>query len=548
MSKFNPKTARPKIEHPVTTTGETTTYEGGKAYTRDVRSDLVLLAVTNMVGEDTFYESAESRDDRFAGLVRAVAVSHPEWMFRFITWLRSEANMRSASVVAAAESVHARLARRKALELSAGPDGAPMTDGWNRAMIDAACQRADEPGELLGYWTSKYGRTVPISVKRGLGDAAIRLYSEYTVLKYDTESHAVRFGDVLNLCHPGDAKGSAQHLRFPAQGDLFEHVLDRRHGNVDEIPASLAMIQHNGWLRKQATLSPRVMLDPAELKAAGMTWEDALSAVGSKLDKARLWESLIPTMGYMALLRNLRNFDEAGIRDEAVDNVIARLTDPEAVAKSRQFPYRFLSAYKAAPSHNYSRALDKALTLATGNIPKLSGKTLIMVDTSASMRETVSAKSVVRHVDVAALFGVALAARGADVDLVGFASGSFLHPLKRGGSVLRQSEEFIRRVGEVGHGTNTAEVLRSAYNGHARVVILHDGQYGNFSDAWRHGGLTDAVPANVPLFGVDTGGYSESSIDSSQRFRYEIGGFSDKLFTMVDLLSRGRSSSWPWEA
>ena len=52
------------------------------------------------------------------------------------------------------------------------------------------------------------------------------------------------------------------------------------------------------------------------LAAAGMTWEDVLSLAGSTVDKAALWTALIPSMGYMALLRNLRNFDEAGVPDE----------------------------------------------------------------------------------------------------------------------------------------------------------------------------------------------------------------------------------------
>src|SRR5581483_2087562 len=92
------------------------------------------------------------------------------------------------------------------------------------------------------------------------------------------------------------------------------------------------------------------------------------------------------------------------------------------------------------------------------------------------MTNTVSAKSVVRHVDIGALFGVALAARGCEVDLVGFADGAFRHPLVKGGSVLRQTEEFCRRVGEVGHGTETVAALRWAVARHDRVVIVSDMQ------------------------------------------------------------------------
>jgi hypothetical protein len=488
-----------------------------------------MLAVTNMVGEDTFYENAQTRDDRFTLLARTAAVEDGDWFLGFVTWLRDEANMRSASIVAAAEGVHSRLAAD--------------LFGINRKIVNAVLQRADEPGEFLGYWMSKFGRKLPMPVMRGVGDAAIRLYTEFSMLKYDTVSHAVRFADVLDLTHPGDAKGSAQHLAGPWQGDLFKYALDRRHGHTDSVPASLRMIEGNRSLRALPDATS-AWLNPEVLKAAGMTWEDVLSAVGDKIGKARVWEAIIPNMGVFALIRNLRNFDQAGVSDNVAYSVCARLMDEPTIRNSRLFPYRFLSAYRSAPSLRWGHALDVALGLSTKNVPILTGRTLVLVDTSASMTDTLSDKSQVTRVDVSALFGVTLAAKGADVDLVGFADGSFEHPLQSGGSVLRQTQDIIGRVGEVGHGTNTMYALQKHYDGHDRVVILHDGQYGAFRAYWST--ISNSVPANVPLFGVDVAGYAASGIDTSQPNRYEIGGFSDKLFTMIDLLSSGRDAAWPW--
>ena len=65
MSKFNTT---------VTKTPSTTTFEGGRGHLRDVRSELFLLAVANMAGERTFYESAEDRDQRYADLDRKSVV------------------------------------------------------------------------------------------------------------------------------------------------------------------------------------------------------------------------------------------------------------------------------------------------------------------------------------------------------------------------------------------------------------------------------------------------------------------------------------------
>ncbi|MFJ9155546.1 hypothetical protein ACIRPS_01970 [Streptomyces griseoviridis] len=51
----------------------------------------------------------------------------------------------------------------------------------------------------------------------------------------------------------------------------------------------------------------------------------------------------------------------------------------------------------------------------------------------------------------------------------------------------------------------------------------------------------------MPLFSVDTSGYAVAILGTSQSGRYEIGGFSDAAFTMIDLLSRGHDAGWPWE-
>jgi hypothetical protein len=139
------------------------TYEGASGYARDAKSELFLLAVSNMVGENTFYEGAAARDARFAALVRGLAVTDPAWTARLIGWLRSGANLRSAALVAAAEFVSARVAAGLA--------------GGNRQVIGSVLVRADEPGELLAYWFATHGRNVPKAVKRGVADAATRLYT-----------------------------------------------------------------------------------------------------------------------------------------------------------------------------------------------------------------------------------------------------------------------------------------------------------------------------------------------------------------------------------
>ncbi|MEV4299860.1 TROVE domain-containing protein [Microbispora rosea] len=526
MARFNRGTARATTDSPVTTEAQPTgrTYEGAPGYIRDARSELFLLAVSNMVGEDTFYEKARDRDERFRALVHQVAVEDGDWIARFLPWLRGEANMRSAPVVAALEAVRARLA--------AG------LHGGNRELVASALQRADEPGEALAYWTSRHGRAIPKPVKRGIADAVQRLYTERSLAKYDSDARGFRFGDVIDLVHPTPAGDRLW------QGDLFTHALDRRHGRDKPIPQSLRMLRDRAELLSIPVGERRsVLADPRRLAAAGITWEALAGWLQGPMD-AQAWAAVIPSMGYMALLRNLRNFDEAGIGDELAGQIIAKLTDPEEVARSRQLPFRFYSAYRTAPSLRWGHALDTALTLATRNVPSFRGRTLVLVDTSASMSSgAVSARSTVTPVQAAALFGVALAARGDQVDLVGFADGTFRHEIRPGASVLREVERFCGRIGEVGHGTQIADALRRSWKGHDRAVILSDMQT---MTGYYASGVATAVPAQVPLYGFNLVGYKAAAMPTGSGNRHEFGGFSDACFRLIPLLEAGRDAGWPF--
>src|SRR5262249_1918019 len=159
---------------------------------------------------------------------------------------------------------------------------------------------------------------------------------ERSLLKYDADGGAVRFGDVLDLTHP-----TAKDDR---QGDLFRHALDRRHRRDNPVPASLTVLAARAELMALPVERRREITDPDVVAAAGMTWE-ALAGWRQTAMDAGAWEAIIPTMGYFALLRNLRNFDQAGVSDGVAATVAARLSHPDEVGRSRVLPMRFLSAY-----------------------------------------------------------------------------------------------------------------------------------------------------------------------------------------------------------
>lgn len=531
---------------------DTTTHEGGDGFLRNNRTELFLACTSSFITEDTFYETGDQRTARVVELTHAVALEEGglEWLLDFVTWLRGpEANIRTAAIVVAAETVRARI------EATLTTDGTGST--LPRQIIAAALQRADEPGEMIAYWTGRYGRPIPNSIKRGVGDAAARLYTEYSTLKYDTAKASVRFGDVLGLCRPQTPADKAV---------LFRHLIERRHPDWKDtggqelgkrgVSPELRMITARRELEGVPVADRRGLLaalGPAgvedRLKAAGATWEylSGWLADGKGMDRTA-WETIIPYMGYMALLRNLRNFDETGVSDEVAARIAVKLEDPEEVKRSRQLPFRFLSAYEAAPSDRWKLTLGKALGYATQNLPELNGSTLIMVDTSASMDSRLSSKSQRTYVEVAALFGIALTYRNVGkVGLYMFADRAAKHNVTVGGSVLNEVAKFKRLIGQVGHGTQIeASTMQAFGSGYDRVIIISDMQ--SFGDrAYYAGNLSGRIPKHVPIYGFDLSSYEAGVIPAGGAARFQLGGLSDATFRMIPQVEAGLTGNWPWE-
>lgn len=268
-----------------------------------------------------------------------------------------------------------------------------------------------------------------------------RIYHGKSLLKYDTASKGYRFGDILNLVH------AAPDPDKPWQGELFQYALDRRHNPDTAVPpASNRVLTAHRELMALPVPERRAVVtapDGAErLAAAGITWEMLAGWLQGPMDKAA-WEAVIPSMGAMALLRNLRNLDEAGVSDEVAARVAARISDPAEVARSRQFPFRYLAAYRHAPSLRWSYPLEQALGHSLANVPALGGRTLVLVDRSGSMfYSRMSDRSELTRADAAAVFGTALALRAADADLVEFGSSSNRVTYREGESVLKVLGRF----------------------------------------------------------------------------------------------------------
>jgi hypothetical protein len=547
MSKLNTRRSISSYLSPIRTEGTVTgrTYEGAPGYARDVKGELFTLGVSLFAGEATFYESAADRNTRFVELVRQATVTDPVWTADFLRWLRAEGNIRTASIMGGGGlptcqhpvNYWSRSGAGAVCLTHAGPM-VNMAEIRPRCVVDSVCQRADEPGELVAYWLATYGRALPMPVKRGVADAMVRMGTQRNYLKYDSAERGVRWADVLNLAHPKPRGENQDHL--------FGYATTVPYVEGLAPTEDLVMLSERASLMAVPVERRRSYLDlpgiSERFRVAGITWEALAGWLQGPMD-AKAWEAIIPTMGYMALLRNLRNFDAAGVSDKVADAVARKLADPIEVSRSRQFPYRFLSAYLAAPSDRWSHTLGRALDHAVLNIPKLTGSTLILCDMSGSMDSALSDKSQMTRVQAAALFSVALAQRCGfgNVDLVGYASGHFVHSLQMGGSVLKQCERFTNRIGEKGYATYTEAAITATYGLHSRVIV--------FTDEQSHDSPELAVPAHIPFYTFNLGGYKFTGhgAGGAHANRHTLAGLSDATFRMIPLLEDRANGRWPWE-
>lgn len=189
--------------------------------------------------------------------------------------------------------------------------------------------------EILSYYLNVYGKPIPNSLKKGIAECFVK-FDEFSLAKYN-RSREVNLKDILNLVHPKPEDNE--------QSSMFRRLLE----NKLQVP---------------------------------FTWETMLSREGNN---KKTWEKLIESgrLGYMAVLRNLRNIIKAD--PDNIDKVYDLIENKERVFKSRQLPFRYYSAFKILSSEGIGSSkvydvLEKAIRYSTENIEKLKGKTFISTD------------------------------------------------------------------------------------------------------------------------------------------------------------------------
>lgn len=276
--------------------------------------------------------------------------------------------------------------------------------------------RADEMGELLTIYWRNGRKMIPRQMRKGL-QRAFAKFDEYQLAKYDRDG-AVKLRDVLRLARPKPAND--------VQSALWKRAKDRTLETPD-------------------------------------TWEVSLSGGA---DKKETFERLLreENLGYLALLRNLRNMATAGVDTDLVRNaIIARKGGAQRV-----FPFRYVAAARAAPQ--FEPYLDQALCEAIAELPIYLGKTAILIDVSGSMDEKLSAKSDMKRIDAAAALGAIIPG---DIRLFTFSNAIAEVPPRRG---MAGVDAIIQSQQHGGTNLGAAVAWINANAKADRLIVITDEQ------------------------------------------------------------------------
>ncbi|SFH42087.1 TROVE domain-containing protein [Pontibacter chinhatensis] len=482
---------------------QTTNHEGALAWKIGPAAELYAAVVTASLS-DTFYESGNQRLKRIRELI---AQNDPEFVAKLAVYARTHMHLRSVPLVLVVELA----------KVHAGDDLVSRT-------VARVVQRADEITELLAYYSLSNGRTgtkklgrFSKQLQKGLA-VAFNRFDEYQFAKYNRATE-VKLRDALFLVHPR-SKDDTQRALF------------------DKIAADTLAIPYT-WETELSELGQRAF-ENAEAKAAEV--------------RAK-WEELIDSgrLGYMALLRNLRNILQAEVSAAHMQRVCATLSDARAVQQAKQLPFRFLAAYRELLplTSGYTamvlEALEQAVQASVQNMRGFSEEVRVVVacDVSGSMQRPISPRSKILSYDIGLMLGMLLQHRCRYVVSGMFGDSWKVINLPQR-QVLSNVQEFYRREGEVGYSTNGYLVIRDLTSRRVqadKVMLFTDcqlwdntGYNQSLTEEWKK---YKAIAPNARLYLFDLAGYGSSPLNLVRDDVFLIAGWSDKVFDVLEAIEKG---------
>lgn len=349
----------------------------------------------------------------------------------------------------------------------------------------AVIRRPDDITEILSCRDNPKSSKMTSAMKKGLA-LAFSKFDGYQIAKYKQGDKLWSMVDAVNVLHPRPTEKSRAALEQLVKGTL---------------------------------------------KQTG-TWEDKLSEAGKGEDKeqkkADAWGELVASkkMGYLALLRNIRNIAKANAN--AVPGLCASLTNRDMIIKSLVFPFQILGAYEVILNDHdipvpvkspILMALDTAIGYSCENVPRFPGNTLVACDTSGSMQGNPWEKASVT---------MAVFVKSQPCDVITFSNGAYYCTVNPNDTVstIRKSVRFINS------GTNFDAIFTVANKRYDRILVLSDMQ------SWMHYDRSSAFKnykkkfdANPWVYCFDYGGYGTGQFIGNRIV--QLSGYSDKVFNFM---------------
>lgn len=482
-------------------------YEGADAYTLTPELELYAAVVTASLS-NKFYETEGQRLARIRELIGEVSA---EFVAKLAIYAREQMHLRSIPMVLA-------------VELARIHSGNAIT----KQTVTRVIQRADEITELLAYYQYANDRKsvkklnkMSKQIQKGIA-AAFNKFDEYQFAKYNRQTE-VSFKDALFLTHPKP--------KDEAQQELFNKIVN----DSLQVP---------------------------------YTWEVELSKLGqvvyedthAKADAFRAkWMELIDSgkLGYMALLRNLRNILEADVTATSIKKVASILSDPNRVRRSKQLPFRYLAAYRELENVESGYvgylldALESAIQISAENIQgyDLATKVLIASDVSGSMYSPISQKSKIRCYDIGLVLSMLMRNRSKNV-VTGIFGDRWKEVSLPSKGILANTMKLNSMEGAVGYSTNGYRVIDELIRTKRKmdkVLFFTDLQMwdsnankASLQASWKS--YKNYVAPEAKLYLFDLQGYGKTPLRINSNDVYLIAGWSDKIFNILAAIENGSNA------
>jgi 60 kDa SS-A/Ro ribonucleoprotein len=506
MAKYNTKIAG--------TTQIVVNAQGGDSIKLSPELELIGLLATGLDGR--FYEKESEREARLISVIKTVGKKDPELVAKALVYARTIMGQRSVTHVGAVAAVNV---------LSGNPIASRFyTKRDRKENHGGIVYRLDDILEIVAYYFLRNpGKPLPNSMKRGF-KRALEASDTYELAKYQGGGKAVSLVDIVNLVHPKPSEKMQETFKKLMKGELkqFNTAEDKNTKSGQEVAEKVK----TGKITKAQAVE--------ELKEA----------------KAENWKQLIAdgTLGYLALLRNLRNIVEVA-SDEVFVKAMEMLVDEKRVRKSLVFPHQIDLAFEVLLNEGGNipmtrrnpllTAVNKAYEMAIPNLTDLFsyGRMAVVVDTSTSMRDhtvnmTINSKATKinsRVVDKASLIGATLV-KGTGADLYSFDSDCRRMTYNPLDSINTIKTSIVNRT--TGGSTVFESIFRTLNGKYDRVFVISDMQ--GCDNILKNSSYQSYINqyGQPYLYSVDMAGYGDTMFKQNQK-TINLYGYSADIYEMI---------------